>query len=106
MKLTKITLCTVAHFLVACSLWFLTLTVSLGLGFKSDWTIWDHIYSFAVVNGTKALSFPLWYLVGLDLPGWVKNFYIPGQLLISFVQVSLALYLLSKIRNKFVERTI
>jgi hypothetical protein len=101
MTFGKIASYTALHFALAVVFWFLAFGAT-GLGFKDDWSVWDYIYTSLSFGGAATLTFPLWLLTLLKLPEWVTYLFIPMQIVISFLQVKLFIYLhqLWRVRNK------
>lgn len=92
---------TIIHLIVVIVFWTLLAGV-IGLGFKDDWSMFDHAYALFASWGTWILSFPTWWLTMQDLPSWFIYLYIPIQVVSSFIQVSIFLYVcaLFKKHNK------
>ena len=100
MKLRPIIKYTVVHYLVTLLLWFLSLGVVLGLGFKDNWTVSDHILSNIVVGGAKIMSFPIWQLYELKLPEWMGYFFYVFQVIVSFIQVNFIMFVITILKTR------
>jgi hypothetical protein len=65
----------------------------MGLGFKDDWSSLDYIYTFLSVGGAATFTFPLWLLSFVEFPEWVTYLFIPMQIISSYLQVKLIIYM-------------
>ena len=89
---TKILIYTIAHLALAILFVFLALGAS-GYGFKDNWSILNYIYIYTSIIGAAILTFPLWVLSFLNAPTWLTYLAIPTQIVISYSQVKLFIYL-------------
>ena len=90
----KITLYTGLHFIVAVVSSFLLFGVALGFGFNPEKLgFFELSFAFGVTALTGILTFPVWCFTIFELPTWLSYLVIPLQLIVSFVQVNIFLYL-------------
>jgi hypothetical protein len=99
--INKITLYTIIHLGAAFVLWLLLLGVT-GYGFKDELSVFDYVYSSLVILSAGIFTFPVWPITMLDIPIWGYYLLVPLQVLSSFIQVNVFLFLceLRRTRNK------
>ncbi|MCJ8338083.1 MAG: hypothetical protein MJK10_06395 [Pseudomonadales bacterium] len=90
MTARTVTVYTVIHFLIAVTMWFLSISLVWA---PADLSIFDHVYAFTVHWGLNILSFPAWWVLSLDLPGWASYLALPLQVLTSFMQINIGILL-------------
>ena len=83
---------TAIHFIIAVTMWFLSISL---VWRPTDLSIFDHVYAFTVQWGLNILSFPAWWILSLDLPGWASYLAWPLQVLTSFIQINIGILLWS-----------
>jgi hypothetical protein len=103
MKLRVITIATVVHLVLAAIMWFFSLGVALGYGFKDKLNAIESFLSVVVPFLTKTLAAPAWFIYSSNEP-WLKN--IPSVLVVallvvnSFLQVNILLFAYNMLKAK------
>jgi len=92
-----VTAYTSIHCLIAVTMWFLSISLLWG---SADESIFDKVYAFTVQWGLNILSFPAWWILSLDLPGWASYWALPLQVLSSFIQINMGFFLWSQCRSR------
>ncbi len=102
LSLSKRLLLSLVHFITVIFLWYLALGVVLGLGFKSDWNLFDYGLTTIVAVSLLLLGLPsvLVSFVDTDLPTWVFPLILSIQLIYGFLQVNLVSTLLQRRNHK------
>lgn len=96
----KIVSLTTLHFGIACLFIFLAIGAT-GYGFKNAWGLFDYFYVFISIGGAAILTFPLWLILYIpDMPGWLFYLGIPAQIVISYSQVILVIFLYGRLSKK------
>lgn len=94
MKLRKIYIYTAVHFVLAVVSSFLLFGVVLGFGFNLEKLgAVEYTYGFVIAAVAIVFTFPVWCLTLLELPSWFGYLIFPLQLLVSFLQVNIVLFL-------------
>ncbi|NGO00247.1 hypothetical protein G5S52_22275 [Grimontia sp. S25] len=102
MSSPKLLLFSLLHFVVVIGLWFLALSVVLGLGFKSDWGVFDYSLTAFVAVSLFVLGLPSVLVSFLDihLPTWLVPIIVSIQLVYGYLQVGFLSRLFNRRNNK------
>jgi len=70
-----------------------------GYGFSSNISFLEQTYIWISFFGAAVLTFPLCFLVFLDIPNWMASIVVPAQVIVSFGQVALIKKIVNYVRK-------
>lgn len=88
-----ILIATVVINMLAAASWFGLFAVAMGLGFKSDWSAWDHSLLSIMQALVYVFCLPSWFLAGMSGIYGSKVTIVLSQLAYAFIQAAIMQHL-------------